>query len=591
MLPTYVWFSILFAAAATTLVLLPFARGRALLIRWLPAWVFFGLLLGTLEAGFQVGLRSQKKDGESVTIYTCSMHLNVRVTEPGLCPSCRMELVPLGSASSMGSSADEIVIDPVVVQNMGVRTQRVERSALHTTVRAFGELRVAEDRRFDVALKFDAFVESLRANVPGMRVQRGDVLFAVYSPELVIAQAELIAARRSGDAQLLLAARQKLLLWDLDASTVDELQARDEPLRTLQWKSPRDGALLQKDLVDGAPAAKSTALLRFADLSTLWLDARVPASRLSLVQLGAEAEVVFAAEGDSSLRGKVVFVAPELDPATRTAVVRVAVPNADFALRPGAFARVAIAVPVAESGIAVPQEAVLDTGLRKLVWLAVGKGRFAPRPVETGAVLDDGRIHVRGGLADGDVVVLSGQFLIDSESRLREGARKLDDEGLMQKGEVPAPTAIPLSPKSQAAIDALLAAYLHASEEFAADRFDPAHWKAVHDATDALLTGLTEIPAQVPATELAALLDKQALDIEAARVQWKKVSAQALRLFEIARPRGTAGNAQLFVHHCPMAEADWLQPDDTTRNPYYGSSMLDCGAVRRSLPLLDGGGK
>ncbi|MEY4831065.1 MAG: hypothetical protein RLZZ562_2861 [Planctomycetota bacterium] len=589
MLHSYVYFTALFVIAIATFIAAWSQRGRAALVKSLPAFAFFALLLLCAEASYAIGRISRGSSSGSSTIYTCSMHPNVRTPDGGLCPVCHMELVPVGSAEAVGSSADEIRIDPTVVQNMGVRIVAAQKGAMRRTLRAFGQLQIAESRRFEIALKFDAFVEELNADTIGKAVESGETLFSIWSPELAVAQAELIAARKSGDAQLLSAARQKLLLWDVPSSRIDELQARDEPQRTLPWTSPARGTLLSKSIVRGSPVAKGAPLLQFADLATLWLDAQIPADMLVHVKNGMR--VLAEIDGAGSREGAIVFVGPQLDATSRTAVARIELDNYDLALRPGMYARLSIEATIAEDAIRAPMESVLDTGKRKVAWVAVGKGRFVPRTVRTGAVDDEGFVAIEDGISAGEMVVVSGQFLIDSESRLREGTRKFQEEGTMPGGDLPPPESKPLSETAQKAIDALAAAYAKTSEQFVADSFDAASWQQVRVAADAAIQAVTDSDTQLAATELGSLLDKPATDLEAARVQWKKVSIAAIRLFELARPTSGAHGTTIYVHHCPMAEADWLQFDDKTRNPYYGSSMLECGEVRRSMPLSQGGGK
>jgi hypothetical protein len=256
------------------------------------------------------------------------------------------------------------------------------------------------------------------------------------------------------------------------------------------------------------------------------------------------------------------------------------------------FARVQFARSLAPDVVLAPAEAVLDTGVRQVAWVAVGKGRFEPREVVIGRRGDDGMIEVQSGLGVGDRVVTSGQFLIDSESRLREGTQKLQGEGLMPGGDLPPRRQAKLSVATQQQIDTLLRAYLAVQAAMAADRHDVAAWQALRAAATAV-TAAPEPELQPLAAELAAPLQQaEDLDLVAARVAFKQVSSAAERLFEIARPRAVAaGNGTLYVQHCPMAEADWLQLTPAVRNPYYGSSMLECGSVRRELPLAAEAGK
>lgn len=581
MLSNTVYLVLAGALLAWVLSLLPFRNGRRWLSASLPAAAFFLLLLGTAEAAFRVGQsHGGTGAGASAVVHTCSMHPQVRQEGPGLCPICHMELVPLTAVAA--DAGPGVTIDPVVVQNMGVRVQPVARGPLVRSVRAFGALRQAQPRQRDIALKFDGFVERLFADTEGMVLAQGAPLFAVYAPELVVAQEELIAARRSGDAELLAAARQKLLLWDLPEERVDELAQRDAAERTLVWSAPVGGTLLRRDVVEGAPAPKNQVLLRLVDLSVLWLDAQVPEAQLGAVQLGQDAVATFPAMPGLELAGKVVFVAPMLDEATRTATVRVELANPDGRLKPGMFARLQLRSTLAEDVVLVPQEAVLDTGLRKVAWLLVGKGRFESRELALGPVGDGGVVQVLKGLQPGEHVVLSGQFLIDAESRMREGTRKLQDEGLTEGGDVPPPAPLDLPAELQQQADALLAANVRVSAAFAADKHDAEAWSAMTTAATALATA-ADVELQHRAGELAAQLQRATGDVPALRLAYKQISIAAVRVFELARPRGAAGTS-LYVHHCPMVEADWVQLDDKTQNPY-DTSMLQCGEVRRTLPL------
>lgn len=584
MLPTHVYFLAAGALVLAVVVSCSFAAGRRWLVGALPAIAFFALLAGAAELAYQVGVRAGGGRGSAAgQLYTCSMHPQVRQDGPGLCPICHMELVPLAAAGD-GDGGPGITIDPVVVQNMGVRVHELARGPLVRTVHAYGSLRAAESREYDVALKVDGFVERLFADTEGMAIAAGAPLFALYAAELVVAQEELIAARTTGDAGLLAAARRKLLLWDVPAAEVDRLQTLDAAERTLVWRSPVAGVLVQKNVLQGAPAMQNQVLLRIADLSLLWLDAQVSESQLEGLGVGQAAVATLPALPGRALEGKVVFVAPTIDPTARTAAVRVEVPNAGGALRPGMFARLAFVRRLADDVLLAPREAVLDSGLRQIAWIAVGKGRFEPRKVVVGRAADGGMVEVLEGLAPGERVVTSGQFLIDSESRLREGMAKLSDDGLMPGGDLPERRRIALTDGSQQQVDALLTAYLAVAAAMAEDRHDQELWQTLRHRAAALSAAPEPELQPLAAAVDAPLLRAVEPDLVAARVAFKEVSAASERLFEVARPSAAAG-ALLYVQHCPMAEADWLQVAPDVRNPYYGSSMLACGAVRRELRL------
>jgi Cu(I)/Ag(I) efflux system membrane fusion protein len=556
--------------------------------RSLPAAAFFVLLATVAGAGYFLGTQSAGAGAAAGDkVYTCSMHPQVRQNGKGLCPICHMELVPLDALPQ--DEGPGITIDPVVVQNMGVRVASVTRGRLERAVRAFGALREAQPRQREIALKFDGFVEKLHADTEGMVIERGDPLFTLYSADLIVAQEELIAARKSGEAELVAAARQKLLLWDVPEETVDMLQEREAARRTIVWKSPAGGVLTSRMAVAGAPAMKNAALLRIVDLSVLWLDAQVPESQLALVRLGQEATATFPALPGVERTGNVIFVAPSLDETARTAAVRIELRNPELLLKPGMFARLSFRGTLAEDAVVVPVEAVLDTGTRQVAWVALGGGRFEPREVRVGPQGDGGTMQVLAGLEPGDRVVVSGQFLIDAESRLREGTRKMGHHGLMPGGrDLPLRDPLPLDEATRLRVDALLDAYLQVTRAFAQDRDDTQAWEALRVAARMLHDGApAELHGDVHALRAALVAD--APDLAARRKALIPASKALIGLFELARPGPAAGD-ELFVIHCPMVPADWIQVQKLVQNPYYGSEMLLCGEETRRIPLKAPGG-
>ena len=557
--------------------------------RLLPAVAFFALLGIAAWVGYRFGVSSAASTSASdagEVIYTCSMHLQVRQSGPGLCPICHMELEPLSAVED--DEGPGIRIDPVVVQNMGVRTVPAVRGRLERSIRAFGVLRVAEPRLRDVTLKVSGIVEELFADTEGMRVERGDPLFAIYAPELIVAQEELIAAVASGDAELIATARQKLRLWDVPEEIIDRIAAANRSERTLILRSPVDGVLLRRDVVAGAAAAANQALMRIADLSVLWLDAQVPESQIVGIEVGQRATASFGASRAASVAGEVIFVSPQLDEQTRTATVRVAIPNPMGTLMPGMFARTSIESAAIDQVVLVPSEAVLDTGRRQIVWIALGNGRFEAREPRIGPSGDGGLLVIDAGITPGEHVVVSGQFLIDSESRLREGTRKMSDDGLIPGGDQPkdAPR-VELDGAAQAAVDATLQAYLALADELALERDAPAARQQLQRAAAVLVDALPAALAPDARALHEALHGEEAAavhDLATRRVTFIAVSDAAIALFRVARPSVGPGDA-LHVMHCPMVPAAWLQADATLRNPYYGAEMLACGEETAVMPL------
>ena len=438
--------------------------------------------------------------GGEKTLWHCGMHPQVIQDHPGACPICHMALTPLKEGSqtitglahkpiywwdpmlgpssisnqpgksAMGmelvpvyerevSAGPKVTIDPTVVQNMGVRTEPVTRGPLNITIRAGGMLNVPEPGLHDVSLKIGGWIDRLYADTNGMHVHKGDVLFDLYSPELQVTAQELISAVHSQaalgteagvgatrDAQELSdSARRRLRLWDVSDPDIEEIARAERAPRKIPFRSPADGAVVEKSIVQGSAVTPGMKLLRIEDHSSLWLDAEVYEDQLSSVALGQRVEASVDAIPGLTLRGTVTFIYPHLDHMTRTELVRTRLDNPDAKLRPGMFATVQIVSRMVADAIIVPREAVIDTGMRQIAFVAEPEGHFAPRNVRMGLVGDDDKVQILAGLAPGEWVVTSGQFLMDVESRTTEAIEKL-------RARSTAPAPPPAMPTSNPAV-------------------------------------------------------------------------------------------------------------------------------------------
>jgi len=355
---------------------------------------------------------------------------------PGL-SSMGMEMVPY-TGSLVGGSG--IQIDPTIVQNMGVQTAPVTRGPLHKTIRAVGMFALPQPGMHDVALKVGGWIDKLYADQEGMHVHQGDPLFALYSPELQVAAQELVSAVQSARslgpdagatvkkeaASMMASARRKLELWDVDEREIDGIAKADRPPRDVTFFSPASGHIEEKMVVQGSAIQPGMKLMRVADHSVMWLDAQVYEQQIPLIKIGQTVEARLDAAPGKVFRGKVSFIYPHLDHMTRTLTARATFDNPDFELKPGMYADAnLICEPVADA-VQVPQEAVIDTGTKQIVFVAEGEGHFAPRTVRTGIRGDGDTIQVLEGLKEGETVVTSGQFLMDVESRTQEAIAKLN---------------------------------------------------------------------------------------------------------------------------------------------------------------------
>jgi len=360
-----------------------------------------------------------------VAYYTCSMHPSVKKHEPGTCPICSMDLVPVTREEL---ETGVIMVDAQRRQLIGVRTAVVESRPLAVTVRGVGKVVYDETRLSDVSLKYRGWIGTLYADAPGQLVRKGEPLFTLYSPELYTAQEEFLTVlasqkeARSTSAPdradyLVEAARRRLSLWDLDDAEIDRIAARGRTERFLPITSPVTGYLVEKNVVEGAAVEPGMRLFRIAGLDRVWVEAEVYESELPLVSVGQEAEVSLPYLPGESFRGKVSFVYPYLEGPTRTGRVRIELPNRGLKLKPDMYATVTLRADRGQRPV-VPEEAILYAGPRRLVFLDLGEGRLRPQEIQVGVKSGD-VYEVLSGLKEGDRVVVSGNFLVGAESRLK----------------------------------------------------------------------------------------------------------------------------------------------------------------------------
>lgn len=415
-------------------------------------------------------------EASAATVWTCEEHPEIRESEPGECPIDGRPLVPAEPAAEreilfyrnpmdptitspvpakdeMGMDyvpvyADQadaarragpvVRIDPVVVQNMNVEIQLVERRDVAREIRTVGYLEYDQQRMVTVTTKYSGWVEKVYVNYLGEPVRKGQPLFDIFSPELVQTEQELLSAleyarrmeaapkdvRRRAEA-LVDAARRRLAYWDITPEQVERLERTGEVFRTLTVTAPASGMVMKRmpGLV-GMAAKPGMELFHIADLSSLWVSVEVFEDQLAWVREGSTAEVTLSYFPGERFTGRVRFIEPEVSEKTRTVALKLEVPNRQGKLRSGMYATVLFRPVAAANAVAVPTQAVLRTGDRELVIVALGEGRFAPREVQLGSE-GEGYVEVRSGLEAGQRIVTSAQFLIDSESNLQAAIQKM----------------------------------------------------------------------------------------------------------------------------------------------------------------------
>lgn len=408
-------------------------------------YIIIGVILGILAGGGAVyywlpgpetvveAPAGKAADGRKVLYWQAPMDPTYIRDEPGKSPM-GMDLIPVYEGEETVEPGT-VSIDPVTVQNIGVRTRPVERMELKRTVRTVGTVEYDEKRVYKLHTKIDGWVEKLYFDFTGQEVKKDDILLEFYSPKLISAQEEFLMAKRYagrikevGRESILDLARRRLELWDVPPHQIRELEETGEVMRTLHIHSPADGIVVEKPVTEGMYVNPGTKLYTIADISKVWVYADVYEYETPWIREGQSAEVTLAAYPGEVFRGKVTFIYPFLEPKTRTNKVRLEFENPGHRLKPDMYVNVRLKSAVARDAVAVPKEAVLLSGERSIVITSRGGGKFTPREVTLGVETED-HYQVIDGLSEGVTVVTSAQFLIDSEARLREAITKMLEGG------------------------------------------------------------------------------------------------------------------------------------------------------------------
>ena len=415
---------------------------------------------------------------EGKTLYTCGMHPQVVQDTPGNCPICGMKLTPIRKQASGASGTpttsgerkikyykstmnpgevkpgpgkdsmgmdmvavyeDEaaaaessaIAVDPVTTQTMGIRTATVTRGPLRRAIRTVGAIEYNETALADVTTKFKGWIEKLHVNATGQLVMKGDPLFEIYSPELYSAQVEYLLATDpankagAGNDALKTSALTKLKFFDISDEQIAELEKTRKATKTLRIVAPQDGFVADKMVVQGQMVDAGMKIYRLADLGLVWVQAQIYEQDLVYLKLGQEATVTLSYLNDREFRGRVTYIYPNVDEKTRTAKVRMEFHNPGYFLKPGMFATVQVMSELEPSALLAPDMAILRSGEKTTVFVALDGGKFDPRTVTLGPQAEGDMYQVLSGLNEGERIVTSGQFMLDSESQLREAIQKM----------------------------------------------------------------------------------------------------------------------------------------------------------------------
>ena len=565
------------------------SRGRC-------GWILFVLVVLALSGGVWLGRGPLAQQPPPATasqakqLYTCGMHPQVIQDHPGNCPICGMTLTPVRNRT--GNPADPavrsdstIAIDPVTTQNMGIRTGAVTKGPLRRTIRTVGVIDYDETSLVDVTTKYKGWIEKLYVNATGQVVHRGEPLFEIYSPELYSAQTEYVLAVEDTTGALAGMKAQaitKLRYFDISDDQIAAIEKSRHATKTLRIDAPRDGTVVEKLAITGQMVDEGMKLYRIADLGMVWVQAQIFEQDLPFVRVGQEALVTLSYLPDREFRGRVAFVYPTVDEKTRTVHVRMEFHNPGYYLKPGMFATVALTAELTAQALLVPDSAVLRSGGEDTVFVARDHGHFEPRTVTLGPRDENDRYQILSGLREGERVVTSGQFMLDSESQLREAIAKM--------------TVPPAAGEPMPVTTATAAIAPHTTDSAAPAAFVcpmPEHVAILYKQAGACpLCGMTLVP--VTADQLAHIVPGAAVDyytcpmpehasVHAAKPGTCPICGMTLIPVMKAGPTPPATNqtpAAVTLYTCPMAEHADVVSDRPGVCPKCGLKLVEMSTVK-----------
>ncbi len=599
-----------------------------------PALLVLAMLTAAFWAGSRLGDGGDAPQAEAdaaATTWTCSMHPQFQLPEPGQCPVCFMDLIPAVEGAGDAPDPATLELTPAAAALAEIETRPVERAFVPTAVRLVGQIAYVESDYRKITARVAGRLDTLFVATTGEAVAAGAPLASLYSPALLSAQTELLAAAAAVDAAVgsellngttertLHAARDRLRQWGLTRAQVAGIEARGEPTDHLRILAPISGVVVEKTAIEGSYVGTGAELYSLADLDRVWVELEAFESDLPYLRAGQTAAFTLEALPGRSFDGEVVFIDPVLDRRTRTATVRLVADNPDGRLRPGLFVRAVVearldadGAPVldtdaAEAPLVVPASAPLRTGRRAVVYVREPgeTPRFTGREVILGPRAGDSYLVV-DGLEEGDLVVVEGNFKIDSALQIQARPSMMNPVA----AEDATPHDCCASPPAEAEVPALDVAlssslapvvdgYLALQTALAGDDL-----AATRDAAAGMAAAIVEVDvtgADAGAVETwTQAADRLGRDLTA----WRGADDLATvrngfdpfsdafwtLLTRAGKADAAVGDRVLRLFHCPMFGdgGDWIQTSTSAANPYFGASMLRCGSQTDTLSL-DGG--
>lgn len=555
------------------------------------ACLLLGLVLGKFlwTSSEPISPGSPETTAEESLIYTCSMHPQIRQTEPGLCPLCAMELIPLDEA---GSASDDLLtfsMKPSAVAMANIQTavygESGQASPAVREIYLSGKIAIDEDRLSTISSNVAGRLDAFAVAYEGQYVKNGSIIGSLYAPELVAAQQELKTASKLKDQEpaLYQAARAKLKNWQLTDPQIAQIENASTVINQIDITADKSGIVLSRMVQLGDFLKKGQPLLRLVDLNRIWVELEAYEQDLPLLAVGQEVRFSTPSLPGQNLKGVISFIDPIIDANSRTAKVRLSVENTGLKLKPAMLVDAVVTVPSKESTTQnyLPKSAVLWTGKQSVVYLQKGATdfpEFEMREVTLGDAVGE-KYEVLNGLQSGDQFVVNGVFVVDAAAQLKGGYSMINR---------PQTTVIEISEEFRMALNSLLEVYFDLKNELVESDYEGS-MKMVQNFNLQLERLVIPFENREDWEPFGANLEdylqemNTSIDLDGLRNNFAGFTDQMTTLvstFEL-------GDQAVYVDFCPMAMNDqgayWLSEFENIENPYFGSAMLTCGVVKRTF--------
>ncbi|WP_020531099.1 efflux RND transporter periplasmic adaptor subunit [Flexithrix dorotheae] len=573
--------------------------GIILVVGIILGWIIFG------ESKDAHSTHDHDAEIAKATIWTCSMHPQIRKNEPGDCPICGMDLIPLESdAGSIDPMA--VSMSPTAMMLADIQTVKVQKGNIKKEIRLNGKVEADERNVSTQTSHIAGRIEQLPVNYTGEYVRKGQVIAYIYSPELVLAQKELFEAYKIMDVQpaLYTAARGKLKNWKLTSDQIDNIIETGTPINSFPILSDLNGVVIAKKVNLGDYIMEGSALFDIVDFSRVWVMFDVYESDVVWIKTGAEISFTVQSYPGEEFKGKISYIDPVIDPKTRVAKARVEMTNNRQKLKPEMFVSGIVEEKLKQypDALVVPKSAVMWTGERSVVYVKSGQEdafNFVMRSVKLGPALGEGFI-VEEGLEESEEIVVNGTFSIDAAAQLAGKPSMMNPEGgtvmtghrhgeMTQESQTQ--SSLSIDKATQKSLEPVYQSYLAMKDALAKDDFNDAQ-----KAGSKLKSALQKVPMeQFKNKSHQFWMDQSGLmnkalehldhfkDIEELRTAFFQLSKVMVNITNTFNPYSKT----LYLQHCPMANsdkgADWLSLDDSIINPYFGAAMLGCGEVKKKF--------